>query len=158
MQPLQIEKANALNAYKKANTETKAVLEALLGKEVFSEKITDRVKTFEDALALEQPSDNVKKLLDYNGQDKQMISTQAHAKLSIIAKALNEGWEPDWENENEYKYWPWLKYTAGVGFSCHGCVCGASGSSVGSRLCFKSRELAEYAARQFESIYNDFFN
>jgi hypothetical protein len=30
-------------------------------------------------------------------------------------------------------------------------------ASVGSRLCFKSRELAEYAGKQFIDIYTDFF-
>jgi len=27
-------------------------------------------------------------------------------KMSIIVKALNEGWEPDWDNDNEPKYYP----------------------------------------------------
>jgi len=27
---------------------------------------------------------------------------------------------------------------------------------VGSRLCYKTRELATYAGRQFEGLYNDF--
>ena len=29
-------------------------------------------------------------------------------------------------------------------------------ASVGSRLCYKTRELATYAGRQFEGLYNDF--
>ncbi|MOA38929.1 hypothetical protein D3C78_1606660 [compost metagenome] len=34
---------------------------------------------------------------------------------------------------------------------------GHSHSGVGSRLVFKSRELAEYAAKQFINEYKDFF-
>lgn len=122
-------------------------------------KITDRVKKFEDALAIYKPNANEQIILDYNGQDKQMISSQAHLKLSIIAKVLNEGWVPDFTN-SEYKYYPWFKYSPGVGFSCDDCGTdfGFAGSFVGSRLCYKSKELAEYAAKQFEAIYNDFLN
>lgn len=48
--------------------------------------ITERVKTFEDAC---------KEL----GEDH---------KLGIITAALNEGWEPDFTNDDEYRYYPYL--------------------------------------------------
>lgn len=120
--------------------------------------ITERVKTFEDALDIVEITQNQQDILEYNGQELQMRSTQAHLKLSIIAKALNEGWEPDWTDASQYKYYPWMKYTEGVGFSFNGCGSGHTTSRVGSRLCFKTRELAEYAGKQFQSIYNDFLN
>lgn len=158
MQTLQVEKANALKAYNKADKTLKEVLETLFGKENLSQKVTDRIKTFEDALAVVKVSENLRILLDYNGQDKQMISSQAHAKISIIAEALNEGWKPDFSNSNETKYYPWLKFTPGVGFSSYDFVSAYSSSHVGSRLCFKTSDLAKYAAEQFQSIYNDFLN
>lgn len=133
----------------------KVSLEAALKKKT---PITERVKTFDDALALVKVSDEVKNLLAYQGKDEQMLSSQAHAKLSIIAEALNEGWKPDWSNRSQYKYWPWLEFTPGVGFSFYGCDYDRSASCVGSRLCFKNSDLAKYAATQFQSIYNDFFN
>ena len=76
-----------------------------------------------------------------------------------IAEALNEGWRPDWANSNEYKYWPWFVYNpAYAGFSCAAANGTASTTTahVGSRLCYKTRELATYAGRQFEGLYNDF--
>jgi hypothetical protein len=45
---------------------------------------------------------------------------------------------------------------SGVGFSYVDCVRWLTSSDVGSRLCFKSSELAEYAGKTFESIYKDF--
>ena len=74
----------------------------------------------------------------------------AYQKLKIIAKALNEGWEPNWNNWDEWKYYPWFRMgdrdgSPGVGFSCSGYGYVSGASSVGSRLCFKTRELAEYA-------------
>ncbi|WP_166964664.1 hypothetical protein [Yeosuana marina] len=82
----------------------------------------------------------------------------AYRKLKLIAQALNEGWTPDWTDSNEYKYYPWFEMgsASGVGFSYDGYDHWYSISCVGSRLCFKSRELAEYAGKQFEDIYKEF--
>lgn len=119
-------------------------------------KITDRVKTFEDALAIVGCSEDMKNLLDYNGQDKEMIAAQAYAKLSIIRAALNEGWEPDYTNSAQAKWYPWFKYVAGSGFSFGVYRYAYQGSGVGARLTFKSKELAMYAGEQFIDIYRDY--
>lgn len=119
--------------------------------------ITDKVKTFDDAVKLVGISADLKSLVNYKGRDKDMITASAYAKLVIIARALNEGWVPDFTDGNQIKYWPWLKFTKGAGFSflVYGDVW--SDSAVGSRLCYKSRELATYAAKQFQPIYNQYF-
>lgn len=122
-----------------------------------SQKITDRVKTFEDACQIASVSDNVRSLLNYNGPDEDMKASQAHAKIVIIARALNEGWKPDWSNTNQVKYYPWFKYSPGSGFSYGDYGSDWTDSYVGSRLCFKSRELAKYAGKQFEQLYKDYF-
>ena len=157
METLNIEKKNAQNAFKKANKEVKALLVELFGEKTFSEKITDRVKTFEDAWELVEVTSNQDILLKYNGQDGDMLAAQAHLKLSIIAKALNEGWKPDWTNSSEYKHYPYFNMTSGFGLSCHDYVFTNSYSFIGSRLCFKTAELAKYAGTQFEAIYKDLF-
>jgi len=79
----------------------------------------------------------------------------AHYKLVIIAQALNEGWKPDWKNDNEWKYYPWFDMENGFSYIYFGrrFTC----SRVGSRLCFKSSELARYAGTQFLKLYKDYF-
>lgn len=82
----------------------------------------------------------------------------AHAKLVIIAQALNDGWVPDWSN-GDWKYYPWFKFndaSAVGGFSFIGYDNAHSYSPVGSRLCYKSREIAEYAGTQFLDLYRDY--
>ncbi|MCO6149088.1 hypothetical protein [Flavobacterium sp. NRK1] len=81
----------------------------------------------------------------------------ANIKLMIIAKALNDGWVPDWGNDDEYKYYPWFDMggSSGSGFSYNGYGHGDSHSFVSSRLCFKSRALAEYAGTQFADLYKE---
>jgi len=112
------------------------------------------IKTFEDACrAL-----NIQAQPTVSGMpDKHTKAIEALCKLTIIAEALNGGWVPDWDNEDEKKYYPWFVYNgSGVGFSCAGTCCDYAGTCVGSRLCFKTRELAEYAGKQFKDLYNDF--
>ena len=87
----------------------------------------------------------------------------AHAKLIIIAEALNEGWQPNWNDSSEWKYYPWFEVKAdeknlsGSGLAYYVFAYWLSLTAVGSRLCFKSRELAEYAGKQFKKLYEEYF-
>lgn len=85
--------------------------------------ITDRVKTFDDALKIYinkvgPISSTHKSLLEYSGTDKEMLAAQAFAQMSIIRTVLNEGWTPDWTNSGQYKYYPWFDMSSGSGLSC----------------------------------------
>lgn len=71
--------------------------------------ITERVKTFEDACK-ELGEDHklvqqFKAIQEAIAEDKEAT---AYFKLGIITAALNEGWEPDFTNNNEYRYYPYL--------------------------------------------------
>lgn len=153
MTTLKIEEKEATKIYSNPNVDPvfKLILEQTFGQDFFNRKITDRVKTFEDACEIAGIDPN---------QDKFKKSSPdeiAYAKLKIIIEALNEGWKPDWSDENKYKYFPWFYLNGSSGFRFDGVGYGCTGSTVGSRLCFKSKELAEYAATQFFSLYKDFF-
>lgn len=80
----------------------------------------------------------------------------AFLKLRIIAAALNEGWEPTFDKDEE-RWYPWFKIKQG-GLVCAYAYCtgSLSGVNYGVRLVFKSKELAEYAGKQFTDIYKDF--
>ena len=95
---------------------------------------------------------NVSALLESDGK-----AQVAHYKLSVIARALNDGWKPDWTNDDEYKYYPWFDMSSVSGLSFHDYDCDCSASNVGSRLCYKSRAIAEYAGKQFIDLYTDMF-
>ena len=157
MQTLEILKQKAIVAFNKADNSGKSLLVNLFGKETFSQKITDRVKTFEDALALDGDQDEeTLEFINSTVKHPDLVSTKAYMKLVVIARVLNEGWKPDWTDTNQYKYQPWFKHKSGFGLAYF--VCGYRGTltHVGSRLCFKNSELATYAANQFADIYNDF--
>lgn len=109
-----------------------------------------RVKSFNDAC-------------DRLGLDPNSILTAAdtpdeaaYKKLKVIVKAINGDWEPDWDDTDQKKWWPWFVLSSGFGFSSSNSYCDDSHSTVGSRLCFESKEKSDYAATTFSRIYEDF--
>lgn len=106
-----------------------------------TDKITDRIKTFEDAC----------EVLGY------AIPKSMHVvdKLKVIAEALNEDWKPNWNDLSQPKYVPWFKWN-GTKFVYDGYDGWSSFTHVGSRLCFCNSDLAVYIATQFEELYNEF--
>ena len=116
--------------------------------------VTERIKNFEDVL-----SDLGIDLEDFEEDCEDLTSDEvAYRQLKFITKVFNDGWEPDWTNSSEYKYYPWFKMdgSSGSGFAYLDCAYWLANSNFGSRLCFKSRKLAEYAGTQFEDIYKEF--
>jgi hypothetical protein len=158
METLQIKTTNARSAHKNADTNGKKVLEDLFGKEIFSQKITDRIKTLEDA-CVEIGIDpyHLTAMTLPSPLKRDAVSIAAYTKLIIVNRALNEEWEANWADPNQVKYVPWFEHKSGVGLSSVGYDAWYSATGVGSRLCFKSRDLAEYAGKQFEDLYRDYF-
>ena len=106
----------------------------------------------------------------------------AYLKLRIIVAALNEGWEPQFM-PGEYRWCPYyVLYTkdeieemdetararvvcrsvsnasasGGVSYAYSNYDAASVYAGIGSRLAFKSEELAEYAGKQFVEIFSDF--
>lgn len=112
-----------------------------------------KIKTFEDAC--KKLGVNPLSLPDVSMiPEKHRNYTIANYKLVTIVEALNDGWEPNWDNNDEYKYAPFFTMS-GSGFSCHAYVDVCSISFLGSRLCYKNREIAIYAGEQFKYLYKE---
>lgn len=181
---IQINTDALIKAYKESNNDCKNILESLFGEELFKPKdITERIKTFEDAcneLGIEHPF-----VRSYNHWMNCGVYNQpdieAYLKLRIIAAALNEGREPQF-TKDEWRYFPWfVLYTqeeiddmdedeksrvvyrsnsyanayGGVAFAYAHSDASYANAYIGSRLAFKSRELAIYAGKQFIELYAD---
>ena len=85
-----------------------------------NKKITELVKTFEDARKLTGRPD----VPDFSNLPTDMRKHfEAQYKMIVIAEALNEGWIPDWDNYNEYKYYPWFEMSpSSFAFDDSGCA------------------------------------
>ena len=156
MRTLQIKQDSLLVAFRNAGKEGKQVLSDLFGKQVaLYDNITDRVKSFEDACQVLGISTNVPEVKGLPRKHQKAII--ANYKLIVIAEALNEGWKPNWQDSDEYKYYPWFDMSnpAGVGCSNTYNAASATCAGVGSRLCLKNRELAIYFGQTFTDLFND---
>jgi hypothetical protein len=122
-----------------------------------------KLKTFEDACKIEglDPKKVIPDFSCYPEKDRK--SMEAHAKLVIVVRAANriendgKEWTQDFSNWDEYKYEIWFEYDKGSsGFRYFAYDYWYSDSFVGSRLCFKTSELAEYIGNQFIDLYNEY--
>lgn len=155
MSKLEVNKQEVVNIYNNSTSEQKEVLKKVFGK-IFD--VRDRVKTFEDA-CYELGKDHVffkeYVLCQENGCSNDLI---AYLKLRIITAALNEGWKPKFDSMEQRFY---ILFNAIRGeisapcvVDCFADVFGRNAyTSCGDALAFKSKELAEYAGKQFFDIY-----
>lgn len=191
---MEIKIENAKAALKTADESVKKVLLALLpelketeAQTAANRPITERVKTFEDACRelgeynhLVQQYRVIEGNVDFTSDGHDIFT---YLKLRIIAAALNEGWEPQF-TEDEWRWYPWFtlwteeelseksdewkadrhlistgEYSgdyAGFAFASSNLAPSATATTVGSRLCFKSEDLATYCGKQFISLWADF--
>lgn len=185
---LKISAENALAAYNNTDANGRELLEHLFGKEIFAQDIKDKVKTFEDAVAIlgdEHPLVAQFRVIESSFKEADNnLHLFAYARLVIIAEALNEGWKPKFDGD-ECRYYPWFYiYTkaeyeeldedekkecrvvgrsninayahGGVVYAYANSASSSSYTSYGSRLAFKTRELAEYCGKQFIDIWEKF--
>lgn len=160
-------------------------LESLFGIDFFKPKdIKERIKTFDDAI--QELGEEHPYVKAYREWMKVRLANQkdieAYLKLRIIAAALNEGWEPKF-TKDEWRYFPWFYIYSkeeleemdeeersrvvgradnnanaygGLAVAHASGASSGSNSSSGSRLAFKSEELAVYCGQQFIDIWVDF--
>lgn len=176
---------NAKAALKIADGNCKEMLLALfpqLREEEEQCPITERVKTFEDALKELKPFRPLVK--EYKALCKEDVTENmiAYSRLCIVTAALNEGWTPQFV-KGECRYFPYFHLYSkedisrmseeqkslvdfrscnsayaygGVLWTGEGYGSAYVNASIGSRFAFKTKELAEYAGKQFIDLYADY--
>lgn len=152
--------------------------------------VTERIKTFDDACReLDSRAKGnhiyVREYVQITDAIEVSSDIVTYLKLRIIAAALNEGWEPEFV-EDELRWYPWfVLYTndeidnmddddrekicrvvgrsgdsayASGGLACASASGASSFADTGdaARLAFKTESLAEYAGKQFIELYRDF--
>lgn len=183
---IEIKRSNVLASYEEARKAGAngymQFLENLFGKELFKPKdVRDRVKTFEDACC--ELGDDHPLVREWHLGENLSPDLEAYLQLRVIVAALNEGWEPQFtEDEQRYYPWHWLytrkeidnmeaselkernmvsteKYQtdyAGFAYAYSSFAPSTSIANIGSRLCLKSDALAKYFGKQFTDIWADF--
>ena len=122
-------------------------------------KVTDRVKTYEDACKeLGRQPYNEDQLMTL-GLTKNDI---AYQKMVVIVEALNEGWKPDVCDRNVCRWFPWFtpngspsSFASSFAFDVSICAYASADAGSGSRLALKSEELADYCGKQFVELWKE---
>ena len=183
MEILNIDKEKAINAYKQGSKKEKKVLELLFGVETFRQKsIFERVKTLSDALKELGKDHPLVKEYNVINNNKTTYNMKHYSQLCVITAALNEGWYPKFV-EGEKRYFPYFRlysseeisqmskeeksrvvcrsnYSAyadgGVSYADANYDSANVNANIGSRLAFKTSELAKYAGKQFGKLYANY--
>lgn len=144
---LQLDKKKAQKLYPTASLEFKEMLIDTFGKEAFLEKITDRVKTWQDAFEIKGV--NIDSIPFKNAETSLQKSVNAHYILSIVSEVLNEG-----KQFGKYKYYVYTYFDDGS-WRFRDCwvVCGC----VPVGLALVEKFLAEYSINQFKDLWKDYF-
>lgn len=152
MKTLNVSRKNALDAYRNADENGRELLEHLFGTDIFNEKITDRIKTVEDALE-ETGRPATPEFADVPEDLREYFKAQYNA--IVVAEALNEGTKMDYRDSRQIKWLPYLEalFREGVSFKDADSAYSLAGAGNSDRLCFKSEELARYAGNQFPEIH-----
>jgi len=144
--------------------------------------VTERIKTFEDACA--ELGDSNPMVLAYREMNINLPCIRTYLKLCIITEALNEGWEPQF-TKGELRWYPWFYLCrdedlsdksdewkqehalkdfgnyqgewAGLASAFSYNAPSGTLAYFGSRLCYKSKELAEYSGKRFIDLWADFY-
>lgn len=187
METIQLNKETLAAIYANCNAEGRKAIKKQLG-ERLSETIPviERVKNYDDAvmeLGEDHPFVVAANSATWRYTEEENEDIIAYLKLRVVVAALNDGWKPEF-TEDERRWYPWYRlYTKeeidnlseedkdGLllwGGSAHnGSLCGLacavshdawsnSSASFGSRLAFKSEELADYAGKQFIELFATF--
>jgi hypothetical protein len=72
---------------------------------------------------------------------------------SMIVNFYNKGEQPDWDNSNQYKYYPY--FYLGSNFSYSSYYSWGSGSDVSARLCFLRKEDLLEAVEVYKEQYEN---
>lgn len=181
-------------AYENGTQENKKLLERLFGTNRFKPKnIINRIEVFEDAVV--ELGERHPFVISYytwieyfSSKYTYMLDTEiaAYLKLRIICAALNEGWEPEFLNDNTDRYYyPYFKLysqeeidamskgkkkesllnltvnyrTEYEGFTFEYSISAPSHTvaHIVPHLCLKNEQLADYCGLQFIDLWADFY-
>jgi len=152
--------------------------------------VTERIKTFDDALnelaEREAHGETEAQMILESYESVKQVQEEdtdlmTYMQLRIIICALNEGWTPQFI-ENERRWYPyfclwtedelkdksdewkddhqllrWGGGAGGVAYSASSCDWSITNASIGYRLAYKTEALATYAGRTFAPVYARFF-
>lgn len=147
-----ISEATAKRLYKNGSSEIKEILEDTFDKSFFNEKLIETVKTIKqvyEKLDRKMPTLTDYKFLPESKRERALNSQY----IDDISELFNEGWKPDFNNLNQYKYYNWFKKVNNA-WCFYYCDCYSCGSDLPFGFYFKDKATGEYCGNTFLDIYS----
>ena len=78
----------------------------------------------------------------------------AFAKIKQLEKYFNQGWTPNWQNKDEYKWYPYFEFTVSGGFGLSVVIFlfWCSYAVVGF---YRTKKIANHIGINFSNIYKE---
>ena len=154
---LELDEKTALKLHKTAAPEFKELLEQNFGKDFFNQKVSDKIKNYQDIcddLGVSSKDNDIK--IEVEGFDDLDNKTLLNiVKAMRIAKVYNKGEE--FKTIDQPRFYAWFKFSSGSGFVFDGTTYDYTFASASSaaRFAFLRREDAEDAAKKFPDVYGN---
>lgn len=136
--------------YDEANSKQKELIKQYFKINTFD--LSD-IKSFDDILKISGKT--LEDILIYKSpKTTREIRLNAFSKIELIKEVVNQGWIEDWNNNNEYKYYPWFNFASGgFRFDASGSDC----SDFCSALAFyKTKKISDFVGKTFLKEYKEF--
>jgi len=117
--------------------------------------IIERIQTLQDVIEVTDPGAEVINILNYAGPNRKLIGAKNFILAELIAEAYNEGWEADYKNNNQKKWYGWFDGSRGFAFVFSRYDGWDTNAGVGSRLCFETEAKLLDAVKKFPNVYKE---
>ncbi len=136
--------------YREANIEQKQMIKKYFEINIFD---LSSIKSFDDILKIS--GKKLEDVLIYNSpKTAREIRLNAICKIELIKEVVNQGWVENWNDSNEYRYYPWFHFDSG-GFGFYGSYshCSYFNSEVAF---YKTKEISNFVGKTFLKEYKEF--
>jgi hypothetical protein len=138
-----------------------STFENIVFKEIEKEFDFKTIKSFEDALK-HITKGHIKDMKNlYNSYNnnifKKLLKDEvSYIKRKIIVQAINNGWEPNWQDINQRKWFPAFSLSPRFVFLGSDYACTYTSMGVSSCLYSQSKEKSDYFGKNFIELHKDF--
>ena len=151
---LELDEQTARRLYPTAAPEFKELLEQNFGKEFFSQKITDRIKDYNDILTIGNYNESKDVINIDNFDAEEHILVKDFIKKVRCAKVYRDG--KDVPKRGDRRYYAYYDVSSGFVFYITSCVGTGASATSASRLCFLDDERTRDYVKKFKYIDESF--
>lgn len=150
--------AKKIRGLYKSSDEVKSALETVLGKDFFSQDITERIDGWEDMLS-ETGLPDIPEFTEL--PERLRDHFRKYYRLVVMTEAYNEGEEVDIYDKDQPRHYPFFLTQgspAAFAFSRSVYVLAFAYAGSGSRLSYHEERVSDYSGKHFISLWQEYLS